>query len=424
VASPCTGRRVALAATARLDASQPQTVALVRGGGSLNNRSPGFFRAGARRRLPNDTFIERLLPACLGAAVALLIAGCATPLPDGDPAQPLTVRLPLHSAHVVDGRTAFSAAFQRELDASPALTLKDAAAYLRISGPVVPASAPAATDLRRTSVLIVPGLFGDCVDDQAVPFGDGVVRARDAQYTQAYRIYDDLGLAGIRALKVPGRASSAANGEIVARELLGEAARTDVDRIVMIGYSKGLPDLLEGLARLQREGKVPPKLQAVVSMAGVVMGTPLADKFGGLYDALSGAMEIAGCPPSTGGEIQSMMRPERGTWLADAVLPTSPRYFSVVGHAERDDVALALRGFFDRLSAYDRRTDGQVLLPDAILPDSTLLAVAYSDHWNFVLPFARSPRRIVQAQLASGRDFPREALLRAIVRTVSAPPVR
>ena len=62
------------------------------------------------------------------------------------------------------------------------------------------------------------------------------------------------------------------------------------------------------------------------------------------------------------------------------------------------------------------------LLPDAILPDSTLLAVANSDHWNFVLPFARSPRRIVQAQLASGRDFPREALLRAIVRTVTASP--
>jgi hypothetical protein len=180
--------------------------------------------------------------------------------------------------------------------------------------------------------------------------------------------------------------------------------------------------MLEGLARLQRDGQVPAKLRSVVSVAGVVMGTLLADKFASLYDAVSGAMEIAGCPPSTGGEVQSMMRPVHGTWLAGAVLPSSPRYYSVVGHAERDDVALALRGFFDRLSVLDRRTDGQVLLPDAILPDSTLLAVANSDHWNFVLPFARSPRRIVPAQLTSGRDFPREALLRAIVRTVTAAP--
>ncbi|HET7526457.1 MAG TPA: hypothetical protein VFK10_10995 [Burkholderiaceae bacterium] len=373
--------------------------------------------------MPNNTPIRRRLAACLGTALSLLITGCATPIPDGDPGQPLTVRLPLRSAHIVDGRAAFAAAFQRELDASTTLSNKDAAAYLRIAAPAgSAATASVPSDLRRTSVLLVPGLFGDCVDTQAVPFGDGVVRPRDDSYTQAYRIYDDLGLAGIRAMKVPGRASSTANGEIVARELLAEAGRTDVDRIVLIGYSKGVPDMLEGLARLQQQRQVPAKLQAVVSMAGVVMGTPLADRFGALYDAVSGAMEVAGCPPSTGGEVQSMMRPVRRAWLADAVLPTSPRYYSIVGQAERDDVALALRGFFDRLSAYDLRTDGQVLLPDAILPDSTLLAVANSDHWNFVLPFARSPRRIVQAQLASGRDFPREALLRAIVRTVTASP--
>ena len=360
---------------------------------------------------------------CVAIALPLLVIACATPIPDGEAGQPLTVRLPLRNAHVSDGRAGFAAAFQRELVASPPATRPDAAPYLRLDTPSdANASAPARADLRRTSVLIVPGLFGDCVDTQAVPFGDGVVRSRDDQYTQAYRIYDDLGLAGIRALKVPGRASSTANGEIVARELVAEAGRGDVDRIVLIGYSKGVPDMLEGLAGLQRDGRVPAKLKSVVSVAGVVMGTPLADKFASLYDALSGAMELAGCPPSTGGEVQSMMRPLRGAWLAHAVLPSTPSYYSIVGHADRDDVALALRGFFDRLSALDRRTDGQVLLPDAILPDSTLLAVANSDHWNFVLPFARSPRRIVQAQLASGRDFPREALLRAIVRTVTAPP--
>src|SRR5262249_13128399 len=109
--------------------------------------------------------------------LALLVVGCATPIPDGEAGQPLTARLPLRSAHVTDGRAAFAAAFQRELDASATVKNRDAAAYLRIPAPPAAGAAPTNADLRRTAVLIVPGLFGDCVDTQAVPFGDGVVRA-------------------------------------------------------------------------------------------------------------------------------------------------------------------------------------------------------------------------------------------------------
>lgn len=369
-----------------------------------------------------DVVRHSLTLGCCAAAIALLGA-CATPVFEGDPNLPLTATLPLRSAHVTDGRAAFAAAFQRELSAAASGgTPADAAAHLRLAAPAGGhTAAPAAADLRRLSVLIVPGLFGDCFDDQAVPFGDGVARTRDQEYTQAYRIYDDLGLAGIRTLRISGRASSAANAEVVVRELLAEAARPEVERIVLIGYSKGVPDLLEALAGLQREQRVPSKLHAVVSVAGVVMGTPIADKYGALYETVGGAMELVGCPTSAGGEVQSLMRSVRVPWLASAVLPASPRYYTLVAHADRDDVSPGLRRFNTLLSTLDPRNDGQMLAPEAILPGSTLLAVVKSDHWSFVLPLVRSPRPLVKSRLSTGTDFPREALFRAIVRTVGAP---
>jgi hypothetical protein len=370
---------------------------------------------------------NNLRTLCVGA-LACGLAACGSPAMKRDLAQPLAVTLPLHAARIQDDRTAFAAAFQRELDAlSPAGSHPDAAAHLRFAAspasagaavqPV--AAAPRGVDLKRVSVLIVPGLFGDCVDKQAVPFGDGVERARDEQYTQAYRIYDDLGLAGLRAMQVAGRASSAANAEVVARELVAEARRDDVDAIILIGYSKGVPDFLEAIANLHKQRQLPAKLRAAVSVAGTVMGTPVADRYAGLYDAFSGFLPLFGCHASTGGEMDSLKRTERMAWLASAVLPTTVQYYSVVANAARDDIAPALRLTFDDLSVFDWRNDGQMLTPDAILPNSTLLAEANVDHWNLTLPFDKSTRSLVR-ELMTARPFPREALLRAIVRTVAA----
>ena len=368
-------------------------------------------------------------PFLLWPAIALtaLLAACATPVATGDASLPVVATLPLHAAHIVDARPQFTAAFQRELDARPpASSPRPAAAYLHgpTADPSTRATAPPpATDLRRVSVLIVPGLFGDCFDDQAVPFGDGVVRPREEEYTQSYRIYDDLGMAGIRTMRASGRASSAANAVVVARELLAEAARTDVDAIILFGYSKGAPDMLEALANLHKEGRLPAKLRAVVSVSGVVMGTLVADRYDALYEKVGGVMKVVGCTESTGGEVESLMRPVRIRWLAEAVLPTTVRYYTVAAYAARDDIAPGLRRSYDVLNELDWRNDGQVLVSDAMLPNSTLLAVANSDHWNYVLPLAKTPRPMLR-EVVTGVDFPREAFFRAILRTVSVQPTR
>ena len=370
---------------------------------------------------------ESRYPFLLWPAITLtaLLAACATPVVTGDASLPVVATLPLHAAHIVDARPQFTAAFQRELDTRPpASSPRPAAAYLHgpTADPSTRATAPPpAADLRRVSVLIVPGLFGDCFDDQAVPFGDGVVRPREEEYTQSYRIYDDLGMAGIRTMRASGRASSAANAVVVARELLAEAARTDVDAIILFGYSKGAPDMLEALANLHKEGRLPAKLRAVVSVSGVVMGTLVADRYDALYEKIGGAMKLVGCTESTGGEVESLMRPVRTRWLAEAVLPTTVRYYTVAAYAARNDIAPGLRRSYDVLNELDWRNDGQVLVSDAMLPNSTLLAVANSDHWNYVLPLAKTPRPLLR-EVVTGVDFPREAFFRAIVRTVSVQP--
>jgi hypothetical protein len=153
------------------------------------------------------------------------------------------------------------------------------------------------------------------------------------------------------------------------------------------------------------------------------MGTLVADRYDALYEKVGGVMKVVGCTESTGGEVESLMRPVRIRWLAEAVLPTTVRYYTVAAYAARDDIAPGLRRSYDVLNELDWRNDGQVLVSDAMLPNSTLLAVANSDHWNYVLPLAKTPRPMLR-EVVTGVDFPREAFFRAILRTVSVQPTR
>jgi hypothetical protein len=394
-----------------------------------NDPNPADLRPpSAVRTLRRSRARGGLACACLAA-----LAACGTPLAY-DPAAPILATLPAAAAGIRDDRARFDAYFERELEAAPPAA-PDAAASAPRPGLAAfvhePASAPPladrvaalpplapAGDLSRVAVLIVPGLFGDCVDTQSVPFGDGLVRSSAESYTAAYGLYADLGLADLRALRIPGRADSAHNGGLIAQELNAESARPDVDTIVLVAYSKGAPDALHALHALQAEGGVPAKVKALVTVSGVVMGTPIADAHASLYDSLSGMMALGGCPPSEGGEIESLARRVRAPWLAKA-LPLPPMgYYSLVAHAPHDEMSSGLSGFNDDLSKIDPRNDGQVIESDAILPFSTLIGEVRSDHWTYVLPLAQHPKLLVRG-FASDSPFPRAALFRAVVRYVA-----
>ena len=360
--------------------------------------------------------------ACLVSAA--LCAGCvpAASLPYR-PAEPVTVSLPLALSGVRDARWAFARLFATELDVTGNAQQTP---WLHGIEPH-PQSLPLPSDLAAafaaragtTSVLIVNGLFGDCLGAQSVPFGDGAMRSPERSPVEAYRQYEDLGLRDIRLAPLPGRASAESNGRRLAEVIRAESARSDVQRVVVVAYSKGVPDMLHALAMLQREGGVPSKFSALVSVAGVVMGTPLAAEYEQTYDALSPQVDPFDCTPSQGGELASLTRRERVAWLAANPPPSGPAYYSIVAHAPVGETAPALRFTARQLAAVDPRNDGQVIAADAVLPNSTLLAEARADHWDVALPRDRHPSAMLRA-LSSGRRFPREALLRATLKWVIA----
>ena len=352
-----------------------------------------------------------LLPAVLCAACApAALLTCR-------PEQPPTVTLPATLAGITDERAAFAALFDAELRVAGDT---GRGPWLHGGRPNQAPSAVAAAfpaRARETSVLVIGGLFGDCLGPLAVPFGDGVIRASGVGLDEGYRQYADLGLRSIRFVAVPGRASAEANGRLVAEAIRTEAMRQDVRRIVVVGYSKGVVDTLHALAMLQRDGSVPSKLTALVSVAGAVMGTPLADFYQPAYDAISPWVTPFECTPSQGGDMDSLTRRARIAWLVANPPPAGLAYYSIVAHAPLEEMAPPLRVTARQLAGIDPRTDGQLIAADAVLPGSTLLAEARAAHWDVAIPRDRDPNPLLRVS-TSGRSFPREALFRAILMWV------
>ena len=361
---------------------------------------------------------NRVAPAL---AVALSLNACApTTLLPYRSDQPPTVTLPVALASIGDARAAFATLFAAELGASD-VTVRGPWLHAAPAGtpPTLPPNLEArfAARAASTSVLVVSGLFGDCLGAHALPFGDGVIRPPQYGIDEGYRQYDDLGLHSIRLLPVPGRSSSEANGQRLAQVLLAESGRPGVARIVLVGYSKGVPDLQQALALLQLQGGLPREIAAFVSMAGAVMGTPLADFYENAYDTVSPHFTPFDCTPAQGGDMASLTRRERVAWLAAHPPPPGPAYFSIIAHAPMEDMAPLLRVTARQLAAIDPRNDGQLLASDALLPGSTLLAELHADHWDVALPRDRHPNEMLRA-LTSGRGFPREALFRTTLKWV------
>ena len=261
-----------------------------------------------------------------------------------------------------------------------------------------PATAP-----RR--VLVVPGLYGECVADLVTPFAGGLEHLAAAH---GYRI----GL-----LPVSGRSSSARNAAQV-RDFLAALPAEPAERVVLVGYSKGICDALEAI--VGHDG-VRRRVDAVVSVAGAVAGSALAEGVPEPLAAVLRRVDLPGCDAGDGGGIESLRRSTRRRWLASHALPRSVRYFSLVALPEPDRVSTILRPGYRRIADHEPHNDGQVAWADAVIPAGTLLGYANADHWAVALPIVRAAPAALRALVATAVDrnaFPREVLLEAIVRRV------
>ena len=253
---------------------------------------------------------------------------------------------------------------------------------------------------QQLALFIVTGAFSECVGDDARPYIVGADRLRADG-------------AIVETIMVGGRSGTASNARQIAAAI--ERAQVPSERhLIVVGYSKGALDALRFLVDFPA---LAAQVDAVVSVAGPIYGSPLAEMAEAPYARLLARLPYDKCPPGDGEVIRSLDPTVATRWLASNPLPSSVRYYSISGFTTREHMARSLVPTWKILNRTDVRNDGQVVAADAVIPGSTLLGYANADHWGIAESLEE-----VRTFLAARPDptpFPLEPLLRSIVTFVS-----
>lgn len=253
----------------------------------------------------------------------------------------------------------------------------------------------------RPLVLMVPGIGWECFEEWL-----------DLHYSAP--VYVSQFGYELRAIPVDGLSSSTHNAEQI-KDYFAELSPEDLERpIMLMGYSKGTPDILEALVRFP---KVAEKVTAVLSLAGSVKGSPLADTATQGQANLLTRVPGSKCDKGDEGAVSSLRTDVRQTWLAQNPLPTNVRYYSVVTYPEYDRVSWGLRKSYLALGGVYTRNDTQVLIYDQIIPRSNLVAFINADHWAIAVPVSRK-HAFIGSTFVNHNDYPRELMLEALLRYI------
>jgi hypothetical protein len=208
--------------------------------------------------------------------------------------------------------------------------------------------------------------------------------------------------------------SSARNASLIREAVMAMPEPEEGQRLVLLGYSKGTPDILEAVTNFP---DLQQRVAAVVSVAGAVGGSPLAN------DATQSMLNLlqyfpdAECGPGDEGALESLKPEVRKRWLANHSLPESIRYYSIITYPNEEQVSSILKYTYKKLSQVDSRNDSQLIFYDQVIPGSALLGYLNADHWAVAVPFNRS-HPFISSTFLDKNAFPREVLLEAIVRYV------
>jgi pimeloyl-ACP methyl ester carboxylesterase len=252
----------------------------------------------------------------------------------------------------------------------------------------------------RLRVLVASGIYSDCFSHVSNVFSYALTNLEK----YGYRTAD---------LRMSGRSSSTHNALHI-RNALANIELLPDEKVVLVGYSKGAPDILEAIAAYP---EIRQKIAPVISVAGAVGGSLLADMSDKPYQELLERLPFPHCPPGVGDPVESLKRSTRQAWLSRNRLPESIKYFSLVAFGDRNDISVTLKSTYDLLALIDQRNDSQLLFYDQIIPGCTLLGYAKADHWAVAMPFSQDIRQLASV-LVDKNQFPREILLEAIIRFV------
>lgn len=343
----------------------------------------------------------------LAVGIMAGVAACARPaLVPFDVDTPPLVLVPASYAGIDDGRGRFREIFCAVLQERRTQLVDYRPcdeALTRVGNE--PEGSGRAVDLgpsRRALVAaVVPGVGWGCVEDWLAPTGSVVEHLRRHGY--------DLAMVDVDALSSSARNARRIRDAVVAMPV--DRARS---RLVLVGYSKGASDVLEAVVSYP---EIHDRIAAIVSVAGAVGGSPLAD------DATQNELELlrhfpnARCDPGDRGALESLRPATRRTWLADNTLPPDLRYYSVVTYPQPERISWLLRSSYKKLGTVDRRNDSQLIFYDQMIPGSTIVGFLNADHWAIAVPIARK-YRTMGTWLVDQNDYPREALVEALLRYI------
>jgi hypothetical protein len=346
--------------------------------------------------------------ASLVAMGLVVLAGCArSPLVPFSTDTPPLVLAPVEQAGVQDKRGRFREIYCAVLQARAAevpdhRSCDDALTALGTEPAASGRPVPLGASSRRLVAALIPGIGWSCIAQWLQAPGTTDQHLRKYGY--------ELRAIPVDALSGTTRNARQIRDAVMAMDDLG----TSAPRLVLVGYSKGTPDALEALVN---HPEIRSRVAAVVSVAGAVGGSALANEAEQYQADLMRHFPGSTCDSGDGGGVASLRTDVRRNWMARNALPRDVPTYSVVTLPRPERISSILRRSADKLSMIDGRNDSQVIFYDQIIPGSSLVGYLNADHWAIAVPIARA-HSTIGSMFVTQNAYPREALMEAILRFV------